>query len=51
VSLADPRIGRRKGLVRGFLHMIEDDHPDHRQNDGRKARSNKRLHGMFPFPI
>jgi len=51
LSLADPGIRCRKSPVRGFLHMIEDDHPNHRQDDGGKASSNKGLHGMLPFPI
>jgi hypothetical protein len=44
-----PRVGGRKRLVGGFLHMIENDQADHGQDDGSKASNEKRLHGTLPL--
>jgi len=46
-----PRIGGRERLVGGLLHMVENDQPDHGENDRSKASSKKSLHGMLPSSI
>jgi hypothetical protein len=50
-DLSDPRIGGRKRLVDGFLHMIENGQPDCGKDDGSNASSKKGLHGALPSPV